>query len=389
MKKLYFLIFVILFSTLYFSAGGITISERTPIVILPAKTSIAWRSDILDSLLTSLEEKALELGRFKVLSRVDIDRILEERKLSLAGITETQAINVGKIAGAKYAVLLHLLRFETSYDSDLNSYVSYIDLSIKVYDLETSELLFVKKIEALGYGDKSFKAETNAINFAASSIFSALRESFKQKAYVGDIKGKYVKLIGIDPTIVKKNQIFKTKGPLREGYVKVIELDQNFVMAEILYGEVRKGDVANEYPVLPVWGGVGASFGLPDIESEYSLVPFSFNFFGFSANEGFGFSTDIGMFGIFGDYTPYLLLLSGQYLFKMGRISIAPNAGAGLFAIYSETADDVVLMLPGITFGARMVYEFNPSSAITFSVNSTTLFGAGCITMAGFGFILR
>jgi TolB-like protein len=87
-------------------------------------------------------EAVLEGGGLRPLERKRLDVILEEQELSLSGaIDEASAIRVGKLAGARYA-LLGTIRVS---EGDA-------EISCRVIDVETGVILFARTAE--GYSDE-------------------------------------------------------------------------------------------------------------------------------------------------------------------------------------------------------------------------------------------
>ena len=85
--------------------------EKKSVVILPGKD--AKNPESISSKVTSIvAAKAVELGRFNVIDRTQIESILAEQKRQLSGIMdETQIIEIGNLAAAHQALLVKIITF--------------------------------------------------------------------------------------------------------------------------------------------------------------------------------------------------------------------------------------------------------------------------------------
>ncbi|QIV77889.1 hypothetical protein [Fervidobacterium pennivorans] len=88
MKSSKFLVVLLLISFIpSLAAGGITLTEKVKLMILPGKIGTGWNTDEVDYLLPILEEQALELGRFQLFPRSDLQQIMKEINLSEFGVS--------------------------------------------------------------------------------------------------------------------------------------------------------------------------------------------------------------------------------------------------------------------------------------------------------------
>tara|TARA_B100000809_G_scaffold90879_1_gene89419 strand:- start:99 stop:1607 length:1509 start_codon:yes stop_codon:yes gene_type:complete len=89
---------------------GMTL-EKKSIVILPGKD--AENPESISSKVTSIvAAKAVELGRFNVIDRTQIESILAEQKLQLSGmINENQIVEIGNLAAADQALIVKIITF--------------------------------------------------------------------------------------------------------------------------------------------------------------------------------------------------------------------------------------------------------------------------------------
>jgi len=89
---------------------GLTL-EKKSVVILPGQD--AENPESISSKVTSIvAAKAVELGRFNVIDRTQIESILAEQKRQLSGIVdETQIVEIGNLAAADEALLVKIITF--------------------------------------------------------------------------------------------------------------------------------------------------------------------------------------------------------------------------------------------------------------------------------------
>jgi len=131
-----------------FAAGGIAVTDKISLVILPAKIGSGWNMDEVDYLLSIMEEQALELGRFQLFPRADLQQIMKERNMSEFGVSD--AIEIGKLGGSKYALLLTLTELSSAWSDKSKSYEATSRYTIKLYNIENGELLASKTMESSG-----------------------------------------------------------------------------------------------------------------------------------------------------------------------------------------------------------------------------------------------
>ena len=106
--------------------------EKKSVVILPGQDAENPRS-ISRRVTSIVSAKAVELGRFNVIDRTQIESILAEQKLQLSGIVdENQIVELGHLAAADEALLVKIITFgqrgvppkekETEKDEEENEY---------------------------------------------------------------------------------------------------------------------------------------------------------------------------------------------------------------------------------------------------------------------------
>ncbi|WP_448378975.1 CsgG/HfaB family protein [Fervidobacterium sp.] len=366
---------LLIICVLNFAAGGITLTEKVKLVILPGKVGSGWNMDEVDYLLSILEEQALELGRFQLFPRSDLQQIMKERNLSEFGVS--QAIEIGKLGGSKYALLLTLTELSSSWSSKANSYIAVSRYTIKLYNIEDGSLLASKTMESEGSSkESSQKAISNALRSTATDIWYELRQIFKLEAYVKAVNGNAVTLAGIDPKLAKKGYIFQietSSGGI--GYVKVVGYNKSdgTVIANFMYGEKpEEYDIAVEFPVMPFKAGLGLGM--------FSGM-FGLGISAWGSTEDIPLSLYIGVGTFLGsifNYTPvYMNLGVGFNLLEMGRINASVNGGLSLIGLIDLDTFEPVGYIFGAFGGAIVTYDFNPRMGVYGSIGYSLYLGTG------------
>ncbi|MEN3042930.1 MAG: hypothetical protein ABDH59_06475 [Fervidobacterium sp.] len=360
-KGVVLIIFSVLLS-LIFAAGGITVTEKIKLVILPGKIGTGWNMDEVDYLLSVLEEQALELGRFQLFPRSDLQQIMKERNMVEFGVSE--AIQIGKLGGSKYALLLTLTELSAAWSSKTSTYEAVSRYTIKLYNIENGELLSSKTMQSLGSSkETSQKAISNALRSTSSDIWIELRNIFKLEAYVKSVQGDTVILAGVDPKLAKTGFIFQIETERGIGYVRVSGINkvEQTVVTKFLYGErPNQYDVAIEYPTLPIHAGLGLSvfssmfgIGLTAWSDAISDVPLPIYL---------GFGTFL--FSTYSDTPAYLNFGVNLKILEMGRISASINGGVSILGLFDPNNFEPSLIIYGAFAGGLVTYEFNPKFGI-------------------------
>jgi hypothetical protein len=369
MKKVLVFIFILL-SLGIFGQRAVEISEQTPIVIFPVQSVVRWRDDIAYSLINQLEYQALEAKRFNVITRSSLEQILEERKLGMVGITQSDAFNTGRLAGARYALLLELTRFSTSYDNSSKKYVTTGELFIKLFDLYDGTLINSSPVSFKGSHERFNDSEFDAVKAINENILRVLREFFPQIAEVAQVQGNYVMITGIESKIVSKGYLFEVLDPFKEGYVYIDNITPNYVIGKIRYGNVSEGDILREYPVSDFWTGVGITTGFAD-----KLV-LGVNLTGMTSFYTSKIQAILDIDVVLGSPIVTKASVGGAYNILMNRISLYPYAGLNI--IYLGDEDDYIEDFSldfGLVAGLKTFFELNPKFAVGGGVSYNINFG--------------
>ena len=364
---------ILVFAVVLGFSAGLEISERIKVVILPAEVSKSWLKGDVDYLLSMLEEAMTDLGRFEVYSRAHVKEIMKERGLAEMGITDVEAEELGKLAGAQYVILLKLNDLNTGYKN--GKYWASARLSIRLLDISDGRIVASKPIDRNtgSYYKTSEEAKEALFESIKYDFVQTIKEFFKLKAVVVKVEGGKAYLSGVDPKLLKIGMIFEVKGGLgKVGYVKLVGEENGYVVAEVLYGEVKPGLEAKEVPMM---GGGGAlilsyymDFGYPNVTS------FGIGFAGWS---GLYFEGAY-VLGSALNYTPFDVALGMRFeVFRMGRVFLGVHGGADIFGIYDTDKEDVVAAVFGAMGGIDVRYEFNPKSGVFAKLDYKYFIGIG------------
>lgn len=384
MKKI-FLCFFILNLTLFSQ----TISDRyvkENVAVYPFEDET---SKDLSSKLTILVENSLtRLNRFNLVDRRNLDKYLKELELQLAGITDKEVIEVGKIYGYNKAITGTITYADTTFDYDnydgTGTIYGKVDLVLHIVDVSTTKILYSSKITGLSYysvnryPNKTLRdaALSAALEDLAKKVSMKMRDIFKIEIKISSINdGNIVLLAGFDHGI-SKNTRFKVyskgsditldngvviKGGYKDkGSLKVKEIGNEYTLASVSRGKnISVGDIAREFYVGNFVLGLNlyySSYNLKETKQTYKSsvstgtfnVDVSKNDFSFGIHFKTGYN--IGMFTpnfsfgiLFGDF------FKSSYGFE-NRFNVDIN-----FDIYQEIVQATIIPYIAIAFTQTQV----------------------------------
>lgn len=359
MKK--YLSFIVLFLLMFISvfAKGLITTHRNSLVIFPIQSSVSWRPDIAQMLLNKIEYEALNSNRFYILSRNNVDILLEEKRLAMVGITPNRAFETGQLLGANYAVLLELTRFTTDFRD--GRHMTQGNIFLKLYQIPTSRLINSKQISVSSSGNTRAQSETYAVNYLTSEIIKSLIDFFPQQAIIQQIKERYVMLLGLDPSIVSRGDLFKVDDFNRNGYIIIEGYTSEYVYGKIRYGNVKEGDTVKEYPVADLWSSINLSYYNCHHHSCESGL--SLGFSGLTSLYYYEIQGVIDFDIIFSRIPDIKFMLGGSYNILIDRINLYPFAGIS-FYFWEDNYYNTLNLSLGLSTGLKGFLEFNPKFGI-------------------------
>ena len=393
MKKLLFSItFVLIISNVLLAQIGRDEAkeryEKEVIAIYPfvdAASKFTSNGEKITSLVTAT---IVNMNRFTVVDRENIDKYLKEMELQLAGITDTEVIEAGRIYGYTKAIYgtvtsINTYRDRGYYNEDTGEYTYYTKASVKVtiniVDVETTEI--ISSIRATGYGEAPtimLGSRAVALNQAYDdlviSIASKLKNVFKVRVKIYDRQNQSVTLLtGKEHGINKgtRFKVYQESAPIKlqngeiiekryeyKGSLKVTTTGEEYSIAKITRGpQIQAGDIAEEYIIGNVIFSVFGSFGTYEMPESKASIDFTDRYgdiFTFNQNtERIDYSFvlamkigyDIGMF------SPYLLTGLDLAVLEHNHTTADVRLGVDIIVpIYYEVFSFVVSPYFGMKF---------------------------------------
>ena len=282
---------------------GLTL-EKKSVVILPGQDAENPRS--ISSRVTSIvSAKAVELGRFNVIDRTQIESILAEQKLQLSGIVdENQIVELGNLAAADEALLVKIITFgqrgvppkeketekdeeENDYDENLfewiikesvtavidkkledverhpNNIQTIIQAEVRLLNIESGTSQNSFRITATHTGGNKTASLNRALNQLSWQIGRNLREFYMIASEVIEKDGNDITILTGSDMGLEEGTIFEVNSPDREktykgrvialpgkprALAKLTNIGENTSTARIIrqWKKVKAGHRANE-----------------------------------------------------------------------------------------------------------------------------------------------
>ena len=272
----------------YSEEPGVEKSKKERIIVFPFTESGAAGTGIGRLIADAVITKLHGLGRFEMVDRVNIEKIMDEQRLLLSGLMETDnAIKIGNLAGAKLAIVGNVTGFSVGKNSK-GGFDGSANVDLKVINVETSQIekaINTGASAAVEYSEKHSDqvqretARQQLVNKITDNAYSSMRELFKLKSYIMTVDGRKVTMrLGEDMGIrtnwrfdaVKKGSSIKdpfTGEILKSNDLEIANIWITKVDKNISYGKVytsrgvlTPGTQLVEYPASNVFfkltGGV-------------------------------------------------------------------------------------------------------------------------------------
>jgi curli biogenesis system outer membrane secretion channel CsgG len=120
-----------------------------------------WSSDVAKDLSGMLSNELASTGKFKIVERQKLDKVLDEQDLADSGrISKKSGAKIGQLTGAQYLVLATVTAFDTQTRGTGGGVSfrgisvggkkedAYIAIDLRVVDTTTGEVEFTRSIEA-------------------------------------------------------------------------------------------------------------------------------------------------------------------------------------------------------------------------------------------------
>lgn len=131
-------------------------------VVLPASSPTGSSEVNMDALSDYAGLSLLRTGKFTLVDRMELERILEEQELSYSGVVDpSTAVELGRLLGAE--AVMTIRAGEVSHDSFWDDEPDQRDASVlvKIISVETAEVLYT----STGHGN-SFQGAEEALKMA-------------------------------------------------------------------------------------------------------------------------------------------------------------------------------------------------------------------------------
>ncbi len=134
----------------------------------------------------SLMRALINDNAFKVVSRTELDRVLEEQTFGLSGFVDpSSAAEIGKLAGAE-AIIIGNIALASHFESGYPLKYVKVEVELQLIDTETAELIAL--ISSTGFDEYDYlleKEDTDtAINRAVDSVYADVH-NYTMKWYHG------------------------------------------------------------------------------------------------------------------------------------------------------------------------------------------------------------
>lgn len=303
-------------------------TEKKRLLILPTATTDDDEFSITQEVTSTVANLAVGLGRFEIIDRNNLLKILEEQDLHLLGLVDdSAAVSVGKIASAREALLITVLDFsqkgvppdeeddqdddddnrlgeaigigivkglwsvvtrKSTPDAETDPYAhniqTYLSVEVRSLDIETGQTLYAFRVDATHTGGAAGKSRGRVMNEFREKVGRELRSYYLLVSRVLAVDNdEIILLLGKDLGL-RKGMIFAIMEPDREellsdrtitipgrsvGYVTVRDLSAETNRSVILrqWHTVHPGDQAIEQ-VDRLWAiQLGVAPSLPSLQT--------------------------------------------------------------------------------------------------------------------------
>jgi curli biogenesis system outer membrane secretion channel CsgG len=155
-----------IFILLFVSATAFAAKPAVGVAEFKNDTSAGWwYSDVGDDLSGMLANELAGTGKFKVVERSKLDKVLDEQDLADSGrIKKSTGAKIGELTGAQYLVFATVSAFDTKTASTGGGVSfrgisvggkkeeAYIAVDLRVVDTTTGEVAFTRTVEARSSG---------------------------------------------------------------------------------------------------------------------------------------------------------------------------------------------------------------------------------------------
>lgn len=176
-------------STICFAAPGGAMRLGILPVFKASTVTANLRSADLEIVTGTIYEGMINCGDFEVLSRTDVDKLIQEHELKSWGIVdESTAPQFGRMLGAEYILIANVTGLNNSKKSDSakdNNYIVTAKMSVRVVEVESGRVVLAATTSV----DSKVKVTGNLVRIGTTNFDPAIANDALEKAAV-DVVGK-------------------------------------------------------------------------------------------------------------------------------------------------------------------------------------------------------
>lgn len=181
----------------------VELSKKEKIVVFPfaeaRQFGFKTGQAVADTIITEL----INMKRFEVADRVNIERIMKEQALALSGLMdESNAVKVGELLGAKTSIMGSITGFSIGKNKK-KGFDGSLSVDIKVVNIETSGIEKATNLSvsaSVGFSatvsDNTQRERIRKKLFkkVSGKFFNTMRDYFKLKTYIMTVDGSKISL---------------------------------------------------------------------------------------------------------------------------------------------------------------------------------------------------
>ncbi|WP_408956163.1 hypothetical protein [Natroniella sp. ANB-PHB2] len=296
-----------------------------------------------------LTQILIDLDRADVISRIEIDRILDEQSFQMSGFVDGDtAGEAGNVLGVDRIFVGNVDRLTTSRsDGDFDGEAR---VTVQLIEVETGTVLQSFQSEGSSYSEGNrTEARNEALESAISDLRNPIREAFAITSFVTNVSGDNVDLLGGEEMGIRAGHRYYIMRQDEAGFgnkIGMIEIEQvtaDDSRAKVLWQEepIKEYDTVEEVPYdRQTMTAIGFSARNYSVDGTSEMIP-TFEFRGvmeraFESEQSVTFSA-----GYDGDLTMLGVGAEGVYekALTPGELYLVGTAGAG-FSIAWQSHDN-------------------------------------------------
>lgn len=262
-----------------------------------------------------IENMLVNMKRFNIVDRKNLDKYIEEMKLQYSGLTDGDVVEAGKIQGFNKAVYGSIVRYDVINtppiiiqltDGGFKTKPGYsridIAVSVKIVDVATTKIIYSKIVSGSGisyvddfsYSKSESLAQAEAYDSFIANLNAQLKSIFKYNIKIADIQrnGNVILLAGANVGLSKSmrfnvysksSDIMLSSGKVltgnhnKVGSIKLTSVSDEYSIAKINRGNIAVGDIAEEtmggnsyFSIYPAFTAFNVNVQSSVIKSSYT-----------------------------------------------------------------------------------------------------------------------